>query len=219
MHPNPALPKPVDAPLLIDDPEHGYRDERSPGVHLLEVYADGEGKTTAERVEGGWKIADWELTEELDGVLAGSRYWFCRSLHTVPDAHVDKLAAIKAADPLPQPSPAEGGAVAVMQRAIDISDAHMARGESRALSIVTLRMDDAESVLSALRKTAPCEITPAADTAVSAANPAPAAEPEPEVWLNVCPVNHDRRATCPRCHDSRPAGAVHGQPVRAARGG
>lgn len=38
----------------------------------------------------------------------------------------------------------------------------------------------------------------------------------PEVWINNCPVNHDRRATCPRCHSTRPPGAVHGQPVQAA---
>jgi hypothetical protein len=42
------------------------------------------------------------------------------------------------------------------------------------------------------------------------------AQDAPEVWLNLCPVNHDRRATCPRCHDSKPPGAVHGQPVRAS---
>lgn len=105
MSTNPEMPKPVDAPLLIDDPEHGDRDERCPGVHLLEVDADGEGKTTAERVDGGWKIADWELTDELDGALAGSRYWFCRCWHTVPDVHVDKLAAIRAAK---LPAPAAG---------------------------------------------------------------------------------------------------------------
>lgn len=95
------MPKPLDAPLLIDDPEHGDRDERFDSVHLLEVDADGEAKTTAERVANGWKIADWELTEELDGALAGSRYWFCRSWHTVPAAHIDRLVAL--ADPPPHP--------------------------------------------------------------------------------------------------------------------
>lgn len=105
----PTMPTPVDAPLLIDDPEHGDRDERFDDVHLLEVDEDGEGKTTAQRVRGGWRIADWELTEELEGALAGARYWFCRSFHTVPDVHVVRLAELQAVhpdEPVAEPAPA-----------------------------------------------------------------------------------------------------------------
>lgn len=52
--------------------------------------------------------------------------------------------------------------------------------------------------------------------AMLAAAPQPAGEDaQPEVWINRCPVNHDRRATCPRCESSRPPGAKHGQPVSA----
>lgn len=41
----------------------------------------------------------------------------------------------------------------------------------------------------------------------------PTAERAQEVWVNRCPVNHARTATCPRCHDTRPPGAKHGEPV------
>ena len=84
------MPAPVKADLLLDAPGCD-RDERYAGVHLLDVDEDGEAKTTAERVRGGWRIADWELTEELNGALAGTRYWFCRSFHTVPDLHLQRL--------------------------------------------------------------------------------------------------------------------------------
>lgn len=106
-----TMPTPIAADLLIDPP-HGDRDERFDGVHLLEVDADGEAKVTAERIEGGWKIAEWELTEDLDGVLGGTRYWFCRSWHTLPDAQLQALSALAATieqpvAPAAEASPAE----------------------------------------------------------------------------------------------------------------
>ncbi len=87
------LPTPIAAELLLDHPD-GDRDERFPDVHLIDVEDGGEGKTTAQRVRGGWRIADWELTEELEGALAGARYWFCRSFHTVPDVHLQRLIEV-----------------------------------------------------------------------------------------------------------------------------
>lgn len=86
----PTMPTPIAAELLLDHPD-GDRDERFDDVHLIDVDEDGAGKTTAQRVRGGWRIADWELTEELDGALGGSRYWFCRGFHTVADLHLQRL--------------------------------------------------------------------------------------------------------------------------------
>lgn len=94
--------KPKEAPLLHDhhddpDPEirgMAERDERFPGVFLLEVGEDGETKTTAERLPGGWKIADWELTEPMTPPLDG-QYWFARSFHTQPDDYILRLASLQ----------------------------------------------------------------------------------------------------------------------------
>lgn len=98
----PTMPTPVAAELLHDTAPHAERDERFPGVHLIDVDEDGEGKTTAQRVPGGgWRISDWELTEELEGALGGSRYWFCRSFHTVPDVHLQRLIELARAGDTP----------------------------------------------------------------------------------------------------------------------
>lgn len=101
---------PVQADLLHDNPHHSERDERFAGVHLLDVDEDGEGKTTAERVPGGWQISEWELTDELTGPLAGARYWFARWSYQLPDkilaGCVNLLLLEKLGDgvpPLPEP--------------------------------------------------------------------------------------------------------------------
>lgn len=86
--------KPVDAPLLFDHDGSDDRDERFDDVHLLSVDDDGEAKITARHMRNGWRIADWELTEELEGALGGVRYWFCRSFFTIADADLNALAAL-----------------------------------------------------------------------------------------------------------------------------
>ncbi len=96
----PTMPTPVAAELLLDH-EGADQDERGEGVHLIEVDEDGQAKTTAQRVRGGWRISDWELTEELEGALGGSRYWFCRSSHTVPDVHLQRLIELARAGDTP----------------------------------------------------------------------------------------------------------------------
>lgn len=90
----PTMPTPVAAELLLDH-EGAEQDERHPDVHLLEVDEGGEAKTTAQRMPNGWRIAEWELTEELEGALGGARYWFCRSFFTVPAAHLHLLSMLE----------------------------------------------------------------------------------------------------------------------------
>jgi hypothetical protein len=77
--------QPIQADLLHDTGPQSERDERFAGVHLVDVDEDGEGKTTAERVPGGWQIREWELTDALDGVLGPDRYWFARWSYSLPD--------------------------------------------------------------------------------------------------------------------------------------
>ena len=64
--------------------------------------------------------------------------------------HPTAVAPIFSHEPKPAGAVPAGEALAIMRRAIEISDAHRLDGETRSLSIVTLRMDDAESVLSKL---------------------------------------------------------------------
>lgn len=87
------MPTPIAAELLVDH-EGADQDERGEGVYLIDVDEDGELKTTAQRVRGGWRISDWELTEELEGALGGARYWFCRSFFTVPDDQLRRILGI-----------------------------------------------------------------------------------------------------------------------------
>lgn len=77
--------QPLQADLLLDTEPNNERDERFAGVYLVDVDEDGEGKTTAERIPGGWQIREWELTDPLDGILGPDRYWFTRWNYQLPD--------------------------------------------------------------------------------------------------------------------------------------
>lgn len=90
---NETMPRPIDAPLLWDgtDPEGPEeRDERCPGVILLSVGDDGDGKTTAERKGGNWLICDWVLTDDM----APPMYWYVESSYTIPVSACERLADI-----------------------------------------------------------------------------------------------------------------------------
>lgn len=85
--------QPISAELLFDFPG-GERDERFPGVQLLTVDHGGQAKTTAERVDGGWRVSEWELTEELDGALSGMRCWYCSGFFTIFDDQLARLIEV-----------------------------------------------------------------------------------------------------------------------------
>jgi hypothetical protein len=85
-----------------DEPQQ--RDDRHPGVHLLEFDGD-ECKTTAEFIDGKyWVITDWELFD-LDGGL----YWMPRFWHTLAGPLVETLGRLQALE-MAHP-PAEQGAL------------------------------------------------------------------------------------------------------------
>lgn len=90
-----SIPTPVQAGLLFDDTHAGERDERFPGVYLLAVSADGQEKTTGRLTERGWFVAEWELTDEMEGPLGGERYWFTRHSFAVPGGILGRMIEIQ----------------------------------------------------------------------------------------------------------------------------
>jgi len=64
------------------------RDEQTDGVLLLE--GDDECKTTAERLEHGWRITDWEVA-----LFCDKPHWFARWWHVIPDRYLDAITKAK----------------------------------------------------------------------------------------------------------------------------
>ena len=92
-------------PILNHAPEDQQpKDDRSPGVHLLEH--DGECKTTAELSSHGdyWKVREWELIDGEEGLG-----WAESSMYSIGADRVEMLARLQAMH-LAQP-PAEQGAL------------------------------------------------------------------------------------------------------------
>lgn len=106
IEPTPSTVRPqfID-PATSPDPFEA-KDDRHPGVHLLE-FDEAEGaKTTAELIDRRyWKIADWELLNLLgdDGAWV-ARSWYCVGVDTLET--LTQLQAIELAQP-----PAEQGAL------------------------------------------------------------------------------------------------------------
>lgn len=86
-------------------PEEGMpRDDRHPGVHLLEH--DDDCKTTAELIDRRyWRICDWELMT----LPEQGEFWMPRWWHSVPIDHLQVLARLTE-QALAQP-PTEQGAL------------------------------------------------------------------------------------------------------------
>lgn len=105
----------TDHPVYADpaDTEAGIpqRDERTPGVHLLDFDAGEEWKRTAELIDREyWLITEWE-TFDIDG----GTYWMPGYWNTITIERVETLARLQALE-LDQP-PAEQGALDLDQQA------------------------------------------------------------------------------------------------------
>jgi hypothetical protein len=77
----------TDLPLLMGH----ERDERFDGVFLICSSAEDGWKETAERVDRGWMITEWE-TFAIDGGEA----WGVRSSYSVSDWLISTLASLGA---------------------------------------------------------------------------------------------------------------------------